>query len=709
MPSIPVFCGKDCGGNACPLLATVENGRVARVVNNPAGGKYLKGCGRGFNLPLETYAPDRILQPLVRNGPRGSGQFRPASWDEALQLTADNLGEIRARYGATAVLNRGSGGSLGALHATWVLLDRFLSLFGGFTRVTGGYSSAAASFILPYLFGGHMACSGFDAATLQYAEMIILWGANVLETRQGAEVPLRLVEAKKRGAQIVVIDPRRSATVEHTATWWLPCRPGTDSALMLAVLYVLLTENLVEWAFIQSHSTGFDRLAQYVLGNDGEACTPPWAEAICGIPAGEIARFARAYARARPAMLFPGYSIQRVFAGEEPYRLAVALQLATGNFGRRGGSTGSINSLLPAPKVGRLDVPAMPGLPEVPVVRWPDVILQGRQGGYPVDIHAVYNLGGNLVNQGSDIKKSMAALAKVDFVVSHEIFMTPTARWCDVIFPAATSLEKEDIGIPWSGNYLLYKPQAVAPLGLARSDYDALCDLSDRLGFGQQFSEGRRAADWIETFLAGSEIPDPEAFRRSGIYWGPDQERVGLAEFANDPLRFPLSTPSGLVEICSERYQQETGFPAFPTWQAPPEDVHFPLRLITPKSPYRTHSQGSNIAEIRKKAGHALQMHPHDAAKRGIQDGDKVYLFNLRGISRLAVHLTEGLAAGVVCLPEGVWVDLDGDEIDQSGSANMFTATGGTLPARAAIMHAVGVEVSLNRPAEGAAVRAAVI
>ena len=556
MPTIPIFCGKDCGGDACPLLASVENGRVTGVVNNPAGGKYLKGCSRGFDLPLETYAPDRILQPLVRNGPRGSGQFRPTSWDIALNITAENLSEIRTRYGPTAVMNRGSAGTLGALHATWALLYRFLSLYGGYTRLTGGYSNAAASFILPYLLGEHWTSSGFDASTMQYAEMIILWGANVLETRQGADVPQRLVEAKKRGAQIVVIDPRRTATVKRTAAWWLPCRPGTDAALMLAVLHVIFTEDLVDRPFIQSHSTGFDQLEAYVLGNGGEAHSPQWAEAICGIPAEEITRFARAYSAAKPAMLFPGFSIQRVFAGEDSYRLTVALQIATGNFGLRGGSTGSMNNLLPPVKVGQLGVPAIPGLPEVPVVNWPEAILYGRAGGYPTDIHAVYNLGSNLLNQGNDIHKSMAALEKVDFIVSHEIFMTPTARWCDVIFPAATALEKEDIGIPWQGHYLLYKPQIASPRGEARSDYDVLCDLANRLGFGQEFSAGHSAADWISHFITESEIPDVEAFRHTGIYWPPDPERSGLADFAADPIRFPLSTPSSKVEIASERYRQ---------------------------------------------------------------------------------------------------------------------------------------------------------
>ena len=694
MITAPFFCGKDCGGDACPLLACLEDGQVTRVINNPAGGSFLKGCRRGFDMPMEEYAPDRLLTPLIRTGRRGSGQFRQASWNEALELTAEKLGETRAKYGANAILNLSSAGSIGALHSTFALLGRFLNLFGGCTHLVGSYSNGAARFILPYLLGSDFASSGFDAATMQYASMIILWGANVLETRQGSEVPQRLVQAKKRGAQIVVIDPRRSATVKQTASWWMPIRPGTDAALMLALLYVLIDENLLDRPFIDAHSAGFGQLEDYVLGKAGSpVCTPQWAEQICGVPVEEIARFGRAYAAAKPAMLFPGYSIQRVFAGEETYRLTVALQLATGNFGKRGGSTGSINSFLPGPKVGRLAVPEVRGQPEVPTLRWPDAVLQGKRGGYPTDIHAIYNMGANSINQGSDIKKNIAAFEKVDFAVSHSIFLTPTARYCDVVLPAATALEKEDVGLPWVGNYLLYKAQILPPRGESRNDYDILCDLANRLGFLQEFSAGRSAAEWVQAFIEQSEVPDPDEFRRSGVYLTPDQERVGLADFSANPQQHPLDTPSGKVEIASQAYQEHSGGPAIPTWQAPPVDERYPLQLITPKSPLRTHSQGSNIAEIRGKEAHCLLMHPEDAARRGIHSGEWVYLFNQQGKERIPVRLSADIVSGVVCLPEGMWVDLDGAEIDTGGAANMFTATTGTTPSTSAIMHGMGVEV----------------
>ena len=693
MAPVPVFCGKDCGGNACPLLAVVEKGRVQRLRYNPAGGKYIRGCPRGLGLHRETYAPDRILSPLIRTGPRGSGAFREATWEEALAVTAQKLLEIRAQDGPAAVMAFGSSGVTGVLHGTRALLDRFMNLFGGSTRLSSNYSNGAAIFVTPYVLGGDWVRSGFDAATMRHSRMVILWGANVLETRMGAETEGRLREAAQRGTPIVVIGPRRSYTAERTGAWWIPCRPGTDVALMLAVLHVLITEKLVDRAFIDAHSTGFDCFERYVKGLDGgEARTPAWAREVCGTPADQIVRFARAYAAAKPAMLIPGYSIQRVFAGEEACRLTVTLQVATGNFGLRGGSTGALHKLLPGVRVGRLEAPPISPQPTVPVVRWPDAILEGRAGGYPSDVRALYNLGANPVNQGADIRKSMAAFAKLDFAVSHEVFLTPTARHCDVIFPAATALEKEDIGLPWTGNYLLYKSALTAPRGRARTDYDALCALADGLGFGTAFSEGRSAADWINRFIAQSEVADPEAFRRTGIYLAPDRKRVGLADFAADPGGRPLATPSGKVEIACERYGRDTGFPAIPTWQPPPAEGPYPLRMISPKSRHYTHSQ-SNLPPLRGRAPHALTLHPADAAARGILDSGTVRVYNDQGESIVTARISEEIMPGVVSLPEGIWVKLDGNGTDLGGSANMFTSTRGTAPAVANIMHGMAVEV----------------
>lgn len=676
---LPVFCGKDCGGNACPLLATLEDGHVVRIGNNPAAGPYLKGCRRGFDLGRERDAPGRLLKPLIRTGERGSGQFREASWGEALSLVAARLGEIRSQRGPFSVLNLASAGSTGALHGTIPLLSRFLNLAGGATALKGSYSIAAAHFVLPYLFGtGWKETTGIDPATLRHSRMIILWGANVLETRHGAAVTPHLLEAKARGAEIVVIDPRRTATVARAGTWWLPIRPGTDAALMLAVLHVLLAEDLADRPFIASHGEGFDALERYAQG-----CTPEWAEARCGVPAAEIVRFARAYAAAKPALLLPGYSIQRVFAGEETFRLAVALQLATGNLGRLGGSTGAPISRLPTPCVGTLPVPSVPGQPILPINDWPEAVL-GEAG-----IKALYSVGGNLLNQGGDVAKNIRAFQAVDFAVCHDLFLTPTARHCDVVLPAAHALEREDIGVPWLGNYLTYAPQALPVLGLARTDFDILTELADRLGFGEAFTEGRGPAQWIQHFLDASEIPDHEAFRRTGIYLAPDQARVGLAAFAADPSAHPLGTPSGRVEVGSAAYARATGFPAIPQWREPPQDPRFPLHLVTPKAAERTHSQtcGEPMAD------HRLAMHPDDAAARGLADGARVRVASAQGHMHITLRHETGLMRGVVSLPEGIWADLDAAGLDRAGSANILIGTEGTRPSRACVMSGVPVEV----------------
>ena len=630
-------------------------------------------------------------------GERGSRDFRTASWEEALGLVAGRLGEIRGRHGPSSVLNLAGSGSTGALHGTEALGARFLNAGGGATVLTGSYSDGAAKFALPYLFGPDAKLSGFDPATLLRARMIILWGANILEARLGTELPARLLEARRNGARVVYIDPRRTATARRTEAWWIPVRPGTDAALMLAVLHVLLSESLADIEYARTRSIGFDELSAYVLGGAGKPPRDPvWAEGICGVPAAEIRRFAREYAGTKPALLLPGYSIQRVYAGEDVFRLSVALQLATGNFGLPGGSTGSINNRLPGPRVGSIGELERPENPRVPVLRWPDAILEGRAGGYPSKLRAAYVCGSNCLNQGGDVRKGIRAFRALDFAVCHEMFLTPTARYCDVILPAASPLEKEDIGIPWAGNWLSYRQAACAPRGLARSDYEIFSDLAARMGFETSFTEGRTARRWLDEFLASSEVPDPEAFRSTGFYMASDQERTGLADFARNPSVHSLRTPSGLVELSSAAWERDTGLPPIPVWRQPPSDPRYPLVLVTPKSPLRTHSQGGDPETLGGQGGALLTLHPRDAAARGILTGMTVRIRNDRGATRARAELSESILPGVASLYEGSWYEAaEGGRSgeDSAGSANLLTGTEGSPPSTACVMHGIPVEV----------------
>lgn len=685
MAMVPVFCGRDCGGDACPLLAEVEGGRVLRITHNPAAGAYVRGCAKGFDLAHFHNSPERLKTPLLRTGPRGSGEFAPISWDEALDRVHRGLADCRSRYGDASILSLSSAGSTGALHNTERLTRRYLNLTGGCTVLDGSYSSAAASYALKRAFGTDYGRSGFDASTMAKSSFIVLWGANVLEARLGAELPARLAEARKRGVPILAIDPRRTRTLAALGAEWLPIYPGTDAALMYALLLQLHLDGRIDRRYVEERSSGFGELMDFVTGSrDGTPKTPEWAAGICGIDAEAITGLARRWAEAKPTMLIPGYSIQRTEAGEEAARLCVALQLATGNFGIPGGSTGSLNNRLPALRVGSIGEGDGSHNAHVPVVRWADAILEGPPA-YPSRIRAIYSAGGNFLNQGADIAKNRRAFETLDFAVCHELFMTPTARWCDIVLPAASPLEKEDIGIPWAGNYLLYKPQALPRECGRRSDYEIFAALAERAGVHEAFTEGRSESQWIDAFLEASDIQDVEAFKRTGICFGADRERAGLEDFAAAPAAAPLGTPSGKVEIEDRRWT---------AWKKAPEGVTF--LLVTPKRMDRVHSQGGDYpAAVRENR---LEISAEDAAALGLAEGDTVIIESASGKARAPITLSRFITRGVVSLPEGSWFAEAGNGVgDQPllGAANALTSTEGTRESVSCIMH--GISVSLRK------------
>jgi anaerobic dimethyl sulfoxide reductase subunit A len=687
-----VACNRDCGGG-CPLVATVEDGRVVRIGNNPAAGPFLKGCPRGFQAARQLYAEDRLTRPLVRSGPRGSGSFREVSWTEAVREVADGLQAVRDRHGDGAILALGGSGSCrGALHNTAALTARFLNLIGGHVGESNSYSSAAARYVQPVMLGRDE--PGVDPATLHYSELIVLWGANMMDCIMGCEWRARLRQAKKRGVPVIVIDPRRTETAKQLGTQWLPVRPGTDSALMLALLHVLVDEGLTEEPFIASHAAGFEALRRRILGRaGGPATTPAWAQEICGTPASDIVALARELGRRKPAALVPGLSIQRAWGGEEAVRLAIALQVATGNLGRLGGSSGAQNwGGLPEPDVGRLPVPPNAASTLIPANDWADAVLLGRAGGYP-DIHAACNIGGNYVCQGADVAKSVRAMQSLEFSVCHDLFLTATARQCDVVLPVTHWLERNDIVFTLS-NVVLFSHKVAEPPGEARNDYDILADVAERMGCRYAFTQGRDEDMWLREFVADSEIPDDEEFRRVGIHRGAAQERVGLADFAADPVAHPLTTPSGKVEL-SGAACVAAGLSGIPEARVRPSSPGLPLQLVTPKARLRVHSQLGALPWFRQRDERAVWMHPDDAAARGVKDGSNVEVRSVRGLVRCPVRVTADVMPGVVALTAGIEPEFDDAGRDTAGAANVLTSDEPTLPSRGATMSSVPVEVAL--------------
>ena len=693
---VPVSCNLDCGGG-CPLIAHLEDGKIVKISDNPLGGPYMSGCVKGLQMFRTQYSPERLRKPLLRTGPKGSGQFKEIEWNQALDHVAERLTDIKDRYGNEAILLLGGSGACnGILHNTGRLPRRFLSLFGGYTGTSSSYSSAAARYVTPFVLGtGEV---GIDPGTLQHTELIILWGANVVDTRLECALEARIREAKARGVEVIVIDPRRTSTVKTLGTQWIPIYPGTDTALMMAVLYVLIDEELINRAFLDKYSYGFEELEKHILGKtDNIAKTPQWAENICGTPAEQIIQLAQLYGQTHPTALIPGLSIQRTIGGEEAIRMAIVLQVATGNLGVLGGSTGGLTwGRLPSPRIGAIGVPLNPIDMSVPVYIWPDAILEGKQGGYPSDIKAIYNVGGNYLIQGSDIHKNIKAFEEVEFVVCHERFMTPTAKYSDIVLPVTTFLERNDIINPDGGNYLLFSSQAVPPIPEARNDYDLFYQLADRLGFSEEFSEGKNEEEWLRSFVEDSEVTDFDEFKRSGLFWGEDQFRVGLSDFVADPKANPLNTPSGIVEINSKAYA-ETGFSPIPECRILVTDETYPLRLISPKSMYRVHSQNDNIPWFKEREKHALWIHPSDAAIRGIEDGDEVYVGSPQGLLRIISLVTEDIMPAVVSLLEGAWATFDSEGVETAGSVNVLTSTVPTLPSYGSRTHSSFVQVKKTR------------
>jgi len=679
--TVPVSCNKDCGAG-CALTALVENGKLISVSDSALRMSYMKGCIKGYRTAETVYHKDRLLKPLIRNGKRGSGDFREAEWDEALDLIASKLRVLRSSDNCSSLMRLGGSGSCrGALHNTDSVAKRFLSLFGNYTDTAGSYSSEASSFIKMPVFGTRYV--GIDARTLLHSKNIILWGFNPFDTRFDCEVELILSEASKMGIPITVIDPRKTRTVKNLNARWIPIVPGTDSAFMLSILWILLKKNLINRSYIEKYSSGFDKMEDYILGvSDGIEKSPDWAERICGIDKNVIEDFTESYASSPVTALLPGLSLQRAIGGENADRLGAVLQLATGNTGKVGGSTGSNKwNRLEKPFMGKLPVPKNEKIKSVPVYLWADAVLQGKSGGYPSDINFIYNVGGNYISQGSDTQKTIRAFEKADFSVTHDYFLTATASYSDVILPVTTFIEREDL-ISTSSNYIFYSAKAIEPVGEAKNDYMIFSELSERLGFKEVYTENKSEKDWIEDFLNNSDITDKKNFREKGFFAGKNRERVGLSDFIKDPEKHALKTLSGKIEIASPD-MVALGGTLLPEHILIETTTRFPLRMITPHEKYRIHSQFDNIPSMKKLCDDRLWINISDAAGRGIHDNDPVSVSSDVGSVRVTAFVTDKISKGTVSLNQGSWPQ----------SANYLTSTVPTLPSNGARTHSIVVNV----------------
>lgn len=681
----------------------------------------------------------RVRRPAVRRGwlehgpgpsaARGAEPFVEVGWDEALDLLAAELSRVRREHGNQAVFGGSYGwASAGRFHHAQSQLHRFLAGFGGYTSSRNSYSLGTSLVLLPHLVGDAdsvlRAASSWPTIT-GHTELIVAFGGipekNVHVTPGGVTrhaTPGHLAALAARGTRIVLVSPLRADLPETAAAEWLPVVPAADTALMLGLAHTLLTEGLHDRGFLYRCCTGFDTFAGYLDGSaDGTAKDAEWAARLCGIDAARIRALAREMAAAR-TLVTVTWSLQRARYGEQPVWAGLALAamlgqigLPGGGFGHGYGSMGDVGDTgpqlrLPALPQGRNPVDAF-----IPCARIADLLLHpgeeydydGARLRYP-DIRLVHWAGGNPFHHHQDLGRLRRAFARPDTVVVHEPHWTATARHADIVLPVTTPLEREDLGGGRRDTHLIAMHRAVDPVGEARDDYQVLAALAERLGFGEEFTEGRTDRQWLEHLytgwaerLAADGIAEPPPFER---FWAagewqlpPGPEHVTLfARFRADPQGAPLATPSGRIELASAAIAALglPDCPGHPAWLAPEERLRlaadgqdagrFPLLLIANQPGTRLHSQldmGAPSLAAKVAGREALQLHPEDAAARGIADGDLLRVHNDRGACLAGAVVTDRVRPGVVRLPTGAWFDpVPGVEppLCAHGNPNVLTA-----------------------------------
>ncbi|WP_296772865.1 DMSO/selenate family reductase complex A subunit [Selenomonas sp.] len=731
-------CGRNNCGGRCVIKAHVKDGMVVRITSDTDDQPdfpSLRACVRGRSYRKTFFSPDRLKYPMKRVGERGEGKFERISWEEAIETIAKETKRIKEQYGPASRYVNYASGNQGVVRGDR-LMRRLLSLDDGHLEFYGSYSSITTSYMTPYIYGDSASGSSYD--TWADSKLIILFSFNPVETIHGTLTPYYLKKAKEAGAKIIVVDPRCTDTAVALADEWIAIRPTTDGALLAAMAYVILTENLLDRHFLDTYCIGFDRAhmpagyedqeteEEYLLGiRDQQPKTPEWAEAICGVPAARIRQLAIEYATAKPAAMVQGYGIQRNANGECGVRMGALLPAMTGNIGISGGWAGGHGGWS-REKGPSLPMPKNPVKAKISCFLWTDAILRGKemtkekdhiQGVDQLDanIKAIYNIAGNtLINQHSDCGRTAEILkdtSKVEFIVVSDLFMTPSAKFADILLPSTSPMESDNIATAWWGDYTLFCNRAVEPMFECRDDYDWILEVAEKLGLKDKFSEGHQnAMEWCEAIYDNwrkkePELPSFAEFKEKGGYKFHNRpKKIAYEAQIKDPIGHPFKTPSGKIELFSERMLQfgdPQEIPALakyvPAFEGPQDPLRekYPLQCMGWHYKRRCHSMHDQNPWLEEIGPQLMWMNPLDAKERNIQEGDTVEVFNDRGRVRIPVHVTSRIFPGVVAIPQGAWYTPDKNGIDVRGCINTLTTQRPTPIAKGNPQHTNLVEVKL--------------
>jgi anaerobic selenocysteine-containing dehydrogenase len=648
METVRVVCAHDCP-DLCSLLAHVENGRVVRVEGDPdqpfTAGYACAKVNRDAEL---VHSPERLTTPLRRTGAKGEGKFAPISWDAALDEIVGRWHAIIAESGPLALLGYSYSAHSGLMNRG--LMNGLIHALGASRLDAGTVCDSCCSAAWSETVGP---IGGADPEAVEDSDLVIAWGADLVTTN--VHFWTEVEAERKRGLEVVVIEPRRSRTAER-ADWHLPIRIGTDAALALGVMHILARDGKCDRDYIAARTLGFDRLEAEILPR----FTPARAAAITGLMVADIERLAALYGGTKKSFIRLGEGMTRIIHGGQALRAVALLPGVTGAYGVRGGGALLYTSDSFQLNYGAVRRPSGPTSTRL--------INHNRLGEALLElddppIRGLLVAANNPAVSCPDIGKVRRGLQREDlFTVVHDPFLSVTARYADIVLPAATYLETEDFYRSYGTYYMQYAPRAVAPQGEARSNLRLTQELAARLGVTDpvfRMSEREILRELFRGAEGAVAAADPEALPTAG------------------PVRLPspqeqeFRTPSGKLEFYSASLASK-GVAPMPDWQQDPDEeleaARWPFRLLTAPGYFQPHTAYSGVEFLRRREGvPSCILHPDDAAARGLHAGQKLKLFNDRGAVGLVLRISDEIQPGVVLVP-----GQRRDDETLSGTINML-------------------------------------
>ena len=683
-------------------------------------------------LPEAIHAPTRVLKPAIRKAwlegdrdHRGEGEFVEVDWPAAYDHIERELRATIADKGNEGIFAGSYGwGSAGRFHHASTHLKRFLTTIGGFVDQKQTYSFAAGQIICPHVVGDNRILFGGETtewpAILDNARVIVFFGGINLSNAQIAAGGLGnhatadwLTEAGKRGIEIICVSPIHDSVEKLPPHEWLQICPGTDTALMLALAHELVRTCRVDRDFLDRYCTGYGIFEPYLTGEaDGVRKDADWASGITGVPAATIRKLA-AKLSDNPCFLTASWSLQRQENGEQPLWMLITLAAMLGEIGLPGrgvsfgyGSMGNRGD--PRPVISSPGFKAGPNPLGrfIPVARVADMLLDpggkihfdGEELVYP-DIDIVWWAGGNPFHHHQDLNRLVEAFRKPRTVIVNEIWWTATARHADIVLPATTAFERNDISGSPTDRFTAAMHKQIEPLGEARSDFDIFSGLAERFGTLEAYGENRDEMGWLahiyEDYRSrasdqlGIVLPAFPAFWEKGYAElpVPEQRYTLFADFRGNPKGNPLKTPSGKIEIWSSfiANSPHQDVHPHPRWVEPREWLGkaecAQLHMVSPQPASRLHGQLDGVAVSKRskvKGREPVRLNPEDAEERGIRDGDTVRIWNERGECLATAALTEHVMPGVIALATGAWYNPEGrsgkGSRDLHGNPNVLTS-----------------------------------